>query len=139
MPMSATDRAEFLAAPHVAILAVSRAARGPLAVPVWYDFRDGEVLVWTRSSSRKAALIQQTGRFSLAVQHAQPPYGYVTVEGPVTTWQTSPATADLERLAGRYLPPAEAAEFVKANQTPDAVLIGMRPESWLSADLGQTG
>lgn len=131
MPMSVQDRTDFLAAPHVAILAVTRENRGPLAVPVWYDYRDGEVLVWTRDSSRKAQLVRAAGRFSLAVQHAEPPYGYVTVEGPVT-WQSNPPHATLLRIVSRYLPPEAAAAFVEANQTPDAVLLSMRPESWIS-------
>lgn len=132
MPMPVQDRIEFLAAPRVAILAVTRENRGPLAIPVWYDYRDGEVLVWTRSSSRKAILIRKAGRFTLAVQHPEPPYGYVTVEGPVTTWQQTPPRAELIRLVTRYLPADAAADFVDNTQTPDAVLLGMRPESWIS-------
>jgi nitroimidazol reductase NimA-like FMN-containing flavoprotein (pyridoxamine 5'-phosphate oxidase superfamily) len=39
--MTAAEREEFLSGVHVAVLAVERAGRAPLAVPVWYDYSPG--------------------------------------------------------------------------------------------------
>jgi nitroimidazol reductase NimA-like FMN-containing flavoprotein (pyridoxamine 5'-phosphate oxidase superfamily) len=45
--MTASEREEFLSGVHVGVLAVERAGRAPLAVPVWYDYEPGgELLIW---------------------------------------------------------------------------------------------
>ncbi|WP_086780310.1 TIGR03618 family F420-dependent PPOX class oxidoreductase [Crossiella equi] len=136
--MTDQERADFLAEPRVAILAVARGGRGPLAVPVWFDFRDGELLVWTRAGSRKAALIRAAGRCTLSVQQPELPYRYVTAEGPAHC-EPDPSREALLAIVTRYLPQAQAQEYVDSTRTPDAVLVRMRPESWLSAGYGETG
>jgi hypothetical protein len=61
--LSVRDREDFLAEPHVAALPVSAGqARGPLTVPIWYQYaRGGEAWVLTGARSRKARLIEAQG------------------------------------------------------------------------------
>ena len=135
MPLSVDEREQFLAQPHVAALSVSAGAeRGPLTVPIWYDFVPGD-LVWilTPPDSRKAKLIAQAGRFTLLVQRASPTTRYVSVEGPVVDMK--PATADeISRMATRYLSPEQVEPYVAFAAHEHR--IWMRPLHWLSADLG---
>lgn len=132
--MTGAERELFLAELHVGVIAVERPDRAPLAVPIWYGYEPGgEVLVWTESGTRKERLIRAAGRFSLTAQVEQPPYRYVTAEGPVTS--IDPATPDIARaIAVRYLGPTAGAEFAEQNLTPNSVVIRMRPERWLSTD-----
>jgi PPOX class probable F420-dependent enzyme len=135
--MSREERQEFLAAVHVGVLSVtSLDRRGPLAVPVWYEYRPGgTVNVITGSGSRKAAAIRAAGRFSLCAQHEQPPYRYVTVEGPVTI---EPAGRDeMRQIARRYLGADGGDAYASANPASGQILLRMTPEHWLSADYGQ--
>ncbi len=137
--LSARDREIFLAEPHVAALSVSAGpGRGPLTVPIWYQYAPGgEAWVHTEAGCRKARLIEAAGRFTLMVERVLPTVRYVSVEGPVT--RTVPATDELVReIAARYLPPDKIPayiEFAKAEMGAQ-VAIYLRPERWLTADLG---
>ena len=137
--LSVLDRELFLAEPHIAAMSVSAGpGRGPLTVPIWYQYTPGgEAWVLTEARSRKAGLIEAAGRFTLMVERVEPTTRYVSVEGPVT--HTVPETDELLReIATRYLPPDKVAayiEFAKAD-FGEQVAIYLRPERWLSADLG---
>jgi hypothetical protein len=139
MPLSVEEREKFLAEPHVAALSVAAGSgRGPLTVPVWYQYSPGgEVWIHTPAAARKAGLIAAAGRFTLMVDRVQPTVRYVSAEGPVT--RTVPATDELVlAIASRYLPADGAAAYVQvANATHgEMVVIYMRPERWVSSDLG---
>lgn len=138
MPLSLEERERFLAEPHVAALSVvAGAERGPLTVPVWYQYTPGgEAWILTEAESRKAKLIGAAGRFSLMVEQVRPATRYVSVEGPVT--RTDPMTDDvLWEIACRYLPEDKAAAYVEMSKTyhGEQVVIGLRPERWLSAEM----
>src|SRR5207302_9093753 len=84
LSMSRVERDAFLAETHVAILSVAEAGRGPLAVPVWYEYKPGrDVRIVTGGKSRKMSLLRAAGRATLCAQDETPPYRYVTVEGPI--------------------------------------------------------
>src|SRR5713226_6432133 len=128
--LSVRDRELFLAEPHIAALSVSAGpARGPLTVPIWYQYTPGgEAWVLTEPGSRKARLIKAAGRFTLMVERVAPTVRYVSVEGPVT--RTVAGTDELLReKVGAYL------EFARADHG-ELVAIYLRPQRWLSADLG---
>jgi hypothetical protein len=137
--LSVRDRELFLAEPHIAALSVSAGPdRGPLTVPIWYQYEPGgEAWVLTEAASRKARLIEAAGRFNLMVDRVAPTVRYVSVEGPVT--RTVPETDELVReITERYLPPGKAEayiEFAKANFGPQ-IAIYLRPQRWLWSDLG---
>jgi PPOX class probable F420-dependent enzyme len=139
LSMSRAEREEFLAGVHVGVLSVASAdGGGPLAVPVWYTYQPGgTVNVVTGPDTRKVRDIRSAGRFSLCAQDEQPPYKYVTVEGPA---RIEDAT-DTERLglARRYLGTEGGDAYVAANPSDNQVMIRMTPEHWLSADYGRTG
>ena len=132
--MSETDREAFLADVRVGVIAVERPGRAPLAVPIWYDYEPGgDVVLWTSGASRKHRLIRDAGRFSINVQDENRPYRYVTAEGDVR--QIRPAErADVLAMATRYLGEEAAAEYADEAFSPDAVIITMRPQHWLSTD-----
>jgi Pyridoxamine 5'-phosphate oxidase len=136
--LSVPDRELFLAEPHVAALSVSAGpGRGPFTVPIWYQYTPGgEAWVLTEARSRKARLIKAAGRFSLMVERVMPTVRYVSVEGPVT--RTVPETEELLReITERYLPPEKVPGYLEfARSLGPQVVIYLRPERWLTADLG---
>ncbi|GAA2992956.1 pyridoxamine 5'-phosphate oxidase family protein [Streptomyces fulvorobeus] len=141
MALTREEREQFLAQPHVAALAVATqdSDRAPLNVPIWYQYAPGgDIRVLTGRTSRKAELIAAAGRFSLLVDRVEPTVRYVSVEGPVT--ETRAATrADLEEMAARYLPAEKVAGYVDFawQDHGEQVVIRMRPQRWVSSDLGQ--
>lgn len=139
MALSSDEREQFLAEPHIAALSVSAGEnRGPLTVPIWYQYTPGgEPWILTGAESRKARLIEAAGHFSLMVERLEPTVRYVAVDGAVS--RTEPGTdAHMEELAYRYLD-ADAAqrylEFAKAN-FGEHVVIYLQPQHWVSSDMG---
>lgn len=133
--MTLQERQEFLAGVHVGVVAVNRADRAPLAVPVFYDYvPGGEVLIWIERGSVKERLFREAGRFSICAQVETAPYKYATAEGPVITLDQAPTEEQALGITSRYLPAADAARWVKDNLGPNSLLVRMRPEKWLSTD-----
>jgi PPOX class probable F420-dependent enzyme len=132
--MTREEREQFLAGLHVGVLSVASVdGGGPLAVPVWYSYQPGgTVNVITGASTRKAAAIRVAGRFSLCAQDEQPPYKYVTVEGPVTIEEAS--HDERLALARRYLGPEGGDAYVSAVPTGGQIVVRMTPERWLTVD-----
>jgi PPOX class probable F420-dependent enzyme len=137
--MSVEEREQFLAGLHVGVLSVAVGeGLGPIAVPVWYDYQaGGQVIVITGRSSRKGRAIAAAGRMSLCAQDENPPYRYVSVEGPVAIEEL-----DLDErlaMARRYLGADGGDRYVASNPDPagENVMIRMTPEHWLSVDYGK--
>jgi PPOX class probable F420-dependent enzyme len=133
--MTTAERESFLSGVHVGVLAVERTGRAPLAVPVWYDYSPGgELLIWMERDTVKDRAITTAGRLSLAVQDENPPYKYVTVEGPVVANDEPPTREQALRIAGRYWPADQATAYVDSALGERSVLVRVRPEKWLSND-----
>jgi nitroimidazol reductase NimA-like FMN-containing flavoprotein (pyridoxamine 5'-phosphate oxidase superfamily) len=140
--MNKLERERFLAGVHVGVFVVAEEGRGPLAVPVWYLYEPGgEIKIWTGAKSRKARLLQAAGRFTFCVQDENPPYKYVTVEGPVTAVKQASLEGLVRPLAVRYLGAKEAEPYLEslggAQEIAGDIAVHMRPESWYSADFSR--
>jgi hypothetical protein len=139
MALSQDEREQFFAEPRVAALSVYAGdTRGPLVVPIWYQYTPGgEPWILTAPASRKARLIEANGFFSLMVERSEPTTRYVAVDGAVS--RIEPATDDqLEEITRRYLSGAAVDGYLEFARTElgEHVAIWMTPEHWLSADLG---
>ena len=139
LAMTRTEREAFLADVHVGVISIAEPGRGPLTVPIWYGYAPGgELWIVTERGSRKGRLLEKTGRFSLVAQSEQPPYRYVSVEGPIVSIAKSELARDERPLAHRYLGPEFGERYLEATGGEDArgdnVVVRMRPERWLSVD-----
>jgi nitroimidazol reductase NimA-like FMN-containing flavoprotein (pyridoxamine 5'-phosphate oxidase superfamily) len=139
MALSSEDRESFLAEPHIGALSVSAGAdRGPLTVPIWYQYSPGgDLWILTGTGSRKHRLIEAAGCFSLMVERLEPTTRYVSVDGAVSRIEPG-SDAQLEEVTRRYLSDESAdryLEFAREN-LGEHVAIFMRPQHWLSADMG---
>ena len=137
--LTESERQEFLAAKHVAVLSVATTdGRPPASVPIWYQYAPGgNILISTGPSTRKARLITQAGVATLVVQDEEPPYRYVVVEGTLvdTTDPTPPEV--LEKTAVRYLGDEGGRQFIQSMEGHANVLFTIRPDRWLSADYSE--
>lgn len=135
MEMTAEERDEFMAGVHVGILAIERKSRGPLAVPIWYQYEDGEIVMGLHGGSLKATLLRSAGRATLTVQTETPPYKYVMATGPVAI--SDEQRDDLE-MASRYLGPELGKWYAENNaSTSGSVVARLRPEQWITCDFGK--
>ncbi len=133
--MTIAEREAFLAGVHVGVLSIAREGKGPLALPIWYLYRDAELLFSMSGTSLKADLLRKRGRATLTAQQETLPYQYVMVEGPVVL---SDDDIDTAELAIRYLGADMGAWYVQHNPpTADSVVARLRPEQWLTVDYGK--
>lgn len=134
--MSRAEREAFIADLHVGVIAIDEPGRGPLALPIWYRYVDGDVLIGMDGDSLKARLLQAAGRATMTVQDEQAPYRYVSVEGPVTI---EPATDDNHLdTAVRYLGEKLGRRYVEASPIhTGSVIARLRPAHWRTVDYGK--
>ena len=135
LTMSSSERERFLSALHVGIISIPRATKGPLTVPIWYDYQPGgELWVITDADSIKAKLLTKASRISLCAQTETAPYQYVSVEGPFTT---RPSTQEeLLAMAVRYLGEEQGQAYAEnsAGGGEGSIAVAIAPETWFSVD-----
>jgi PPOX class probable F420-dependent enzyme len=133
--MTDEERDAFLADVHVGILAVARRDKGPLAVPIWYQYEDGDIVIGMSGDSLKAKLLRAAGRATMTVQTETPPYKYVSVEGPVAIVAEQ---RDDRSMATRYLGPEMGARYVESSPSTEASVVArLTPERWITCDFGK--
>jgi PPOX class probable F420-dependent enzyme len=133
--MTKTAREQFLADLHVGILGISAPDRGPILVPVWYQYEPGgEVRFMTFARAKKVEYLRSQGRCSLCVQNEEPPYQYVSVEGPILSMEEADVEKDVRPISHRYLGVVEGDAYMEEISGEQELLVRMSPERWSSAD-----
>ena len=132
--MNVEERQAFLADLHVGIVSIARKHKGPLTVPIWYDYEPGgEVWMITSESSIKGKLLGSASRISLCVQTEAAPYSYVSVEGPFTVNAT--VEGQLLHMATRYLGVADGKAYAEGSgEEGDSIVVSIQPETWFTVD-----
>jgi nitroimidazol reductase NimA-like FMN-containing flavoprotein (pyridoxamine 5'-phosphate oxidase superfamily) len=132
--MTRAEREAFLADVHVGVIGLTYAERS-LAVPIWYGYEPGgEVVVLTHPESIKGRALEETRWYSLCAQDENPPYKYVTVEGPVTAIESSNDEM-LRTMAHRYLGPEFGDLYVESTQGgSENRAYRMTPSRWFTVD-----
>ncbi|MDQ2627165.1 MAG: pyridoxamine 5'-phosphate oxidase family protein [Actinomycetota bacterium] len=135
-PFTETERQQFLADKHIAVLSVAATdGRPPASVPIWYDYSPGgNIVLDTGTGTRKVRLIDQAGAVTLVVQREELPYQYVVVEGTVIDATTPAPLEPLETIAIRYLGEEAGRAFAASMDSASSVLYTIRPDRWFSAD-----
>lgn len=133
LAMSIDEREQFLANVHVGLISIPRSARGPLTVPIWYDYEPGgKPWMITGSSSLKGRNLEKCDRISLCVQTEELPYRYVMVEG---SFEISTSNKDqLLAMATRYLGPEEGKLYAASDTSDNSIIVTITPDQWLSTD-----
>ena len=132
--MTEKEKQEYLADLHVGVLSLNDNSNGPLTAPIWYDYEPGQELWFiTGSNSLKGKLLEVGVRLSLVAQSEEPPYKYVSVEGPVVSIDES-TEDDLLAMAVRYLGETGGKRYTENSNGSGGVLVRVKPERWLAVD-----
>ncbi len=140
--MSIDERQKFLAETRVGIISIPEEGRGPLSVPVWYNYTPGgEICIWTGIKTRRYKLLHSTQRISFVVQDPTPPwYKYVSVEGTFSIRPVDPEK-DIHTMAIRYYGADGGeryfADVKKDEGWKDSVMVCIKPERWFTADFSK--
>ena len=137
--MTIEERQAFLMETRVGIISIPEDGRGPLSVPVWFNYQPGgDILVWTGADTRKGKLLLKTKRISFCVQDPTPPlYKYVSIEGPFSIEPIDPER-DVHPIALRYFDPVNGERYYQdVSQHMDwktQILVRIKPDRWLTVD-----
>ena len=81
LQISDAELEALLAESYPCILSMSRKEKGPIATPLWYEYRDGKFVLGMDAGSAKAKLLARRGRATITIQRPVEPYQYAMVEG----------------------------------------------------------
>lgn len=131
--MSAAEKQAFLADLHVGVLSIPDPGRGPLTVPVWYQYEPGgDLWFLTGANSRKGKLLVEGTAISLCAQNEAVPYQYVSVEGVVESMGA--VTDEGLPMAVRYLGAEQGAQYQNSGASTDSIVVRFKPRQWLAVD-----
>ena len=126
MAQPSPDQQSFLAETNVAVLAsVDRRGRAH-AVPVWYLYDDGEIIISTGRDSQKHRNVAANPEITVVVDRRTLPYFALMVQGSAEIGPPL-STDDRLRLATRYLGEQIGRRYVESTPGEDAVTIRLRP------------
>jgi hypothetical protein len=144
--MTKEEREAFLSDVHICVLSINDPGKGPLTVPMWYNYEvGGDVWFMMQRESKKGRLLDIGARVSVCVQNETAPYRYVTVEGPVTAIEPYTVDRDILPMAKRYLGEkggqAYAEQIRAGGSEGGGIKVVVHPERWLTVDYnkGQDG
>jgi hypothetical protein len=130
----------FLRSRRVAVLAIPRGERPPLATPIWYDYDGTRFRIQVEATSAKAKLVgrQASTPVSLVVQSEVPPYRYAIVYGTARLGATGDVTLRrtvARRYFGRLAGDAYVAqEDAAGRRGADLRIIEITPERVVTHD-----
>ena len=122
--------AEFLERPLVAVYVTLRANGSPHAIPVWYEYRDGDFLVFTSSTFQRVKNLERDSRAAITISTHDVPYMYVSAEGPVSITSEGVAETGLS-IARRYMG-EDAQQFLDDVYDEHSVVLRLTPERILT-------
>jgi PPOX class probable F420-dependent enzyme len=105
----------------------------PRVLPVWFEYRDGEVLIGSKAGLYKGRALARDGRASMAVSTPERPYLIAVVVGDATVERLPEAERIpfVTALAHRYLGPEGGKDYmdawIKGGHPGDGELIRLRP------------
>jgi PPOX class probable F420-dependent enzyme len=104
MPRSPLPREldDFLVRPNPAVIATLRPDGSPHAVPTWYEWRDGRVLVNMDESRSRLEHLHRDPRVAITILAQDDWYSHVSILGRVVEIRADDDLADIDRLSRRY-------------------------------------
>ena len=109
-------------------LATVRADGRPHVATIWVVVDGEEIVFTTWHESVKGRNLARTHFAALSVDDPNPPYSFVTLEGPVTIIDDPAESARWAAIiGGRYMGADRAEEFGKRNGIPGEMVCRLRP------------
>ena len=102
--------------------------------PVWFMVEGEELVFNTGKTTAKGKAIQRDPRLTLCVDLPERPYGFVQVQGEVTTSEDpDELLRTATKLAARYMGADRADDFGRRNAVPGELVVRLRPTKVIAA------
>ena len=124
------DKEEFLKQANMGVLATIGPGSRSHAMPVWYIYEDGRIIVTAARGSQKHRNIERNSEATLVVDRREPPYYAVMVQGKA---EIGPPTSDDLRLriASRYLGEERGRAYVSRSTGENSITIYLQPDRFV--------
>lgn len=116
----------FLEQANIAILSTVGPGNQPHAVPIWYAYEDGAIVMMAGARSQKVRNIERNAEVALTVDQRTPPYYAAMVQGSA---EIGPQPSDDLRLriAVRYLGEDLGRQYTARGSGEGVVTIRLHP------------
>ena len=125
-----SDQRAFLDQSNVAILATTGPGSRAHAMPVWYIYESGQIILGAGANSQKRRNIDRNGQATLVIDRREPPYYALMVQGKAEIGPGASPETRL-RIATRYLGEQRAREYVEETAGGDSITIRLTPERFI--------
>ena len=85
-----------------AFLGLTRKDGRPHVTPVWFDYRDGRIVVNTARGRVKDKILRRRGAVTMAILDPTSPYRYMMIEGRVVEETEEGAFEQIQKLNEKY-------------------------------------
>ena len=120
----------YLEQTNVAILATTGPGSRAHAMPVWYVYEDGQIIVGAGANSQKRRNIDRNGQATLVIDRREPPYRALMVQGTAEVGPAAPQELRL-KIATRYLGERRGREYVEETAGGDSITIRITPQRFI--------
>ncbi|HEY6395264.1 MAG TPA: pyridoxamine 5'-phosphate oxidase family protein [Candidatus Binataceae bacterium] len=123
----------LLAEPNIAVLSVTAPGGAPHGVPVWYEYRRGEAVMFMDRASFKFRCVQKDPRAALIVDTRKPPYKCVILKGNART-EMKKDDARIRRMSVAYYGKKKGLAFADSLKGIEFAWIILKPARVVSWD-----
>ena len=120
----------YLEQTNVAILATTGPGSRAHAMPVWYVYEDGQIIIGAGANSQKRRNIDRNAQATLVIDQREPPYRALMVQGTAEVGPAAPPELRL-RIATRYLGEQRGREYVEETAGGDSITIRITPQRFI--------
>jgi PPOX class probable F420-dependent enzyme len=135
--MTKREIAQLLSEPNIAVVAVTAPDGSPHAVPIWYEYRRGEISFLTDASSFKYKCLMRDPRVTLCVDVRKAPYKAVILKGRVAMEEkVKQKVADgmFERMAIAHMGKRAGREYAGQFKGQPVAIVRFKPDRSISWD-----
>jgi PPOX class probable F420-dependent enzyme len=133
MPMTKRELDQFLRQPIIAVLATTARGGAPHAVPIWFEYRAGEIWFFMDPSSFKHRCIKHNPRVTLVVDTKKPPYRCAIVKGRARS-EIRTAGAMIRRMSLAYYGKRDGKAFADSLKGTKLAVVHFKPSHIVTWD-----
>jgi PPOX class probable F420-dependent enzyme len=140
MPLNKEEIEAFLKEPNIAVVATVTPDGTPHAVPTWYEYDEGEIVLHMGLGSRRYGNMKRNDNVTVCIDTRTPPYRAVIIEGRARMKEAAYQGTHAERMrrmAVRYLGDAAGNRYADSIEGQRTVIARVAPSRVTSWDYGR--
>jgi PPOX class probable F420-dependent enzyme len=140
MALSDKEIRTFLKEPNIAVIATVKPDGSPHAVPTWYEYEEGDIVLHMGPKSLRYGNLQLNDRVALCIDTRMPPYKAVIINGRARMEEGTYRGKNGERMrkmAVHYLGEAAGNRYADSIEGQRTVIARVTPQQVTSWDYGQ--